>query len=122
MPYRFDTANGMLWSLPHTQEIDDREMLIELQHRESEFVQQLKDGFATLYAESERFGGRIMSIALHPWVIGQPYRMRYLEEALRHILAHDGVWIASGADILDAFASQYKAPEPAGAARAAHPR
>lgn len=106
MPYEFRTKNGSLWAMPHTQEIDDRHMLLELKHREQEFVQQIKDQFDALYRETERCGGRIMSIALHPWVIGHPYRIRYLEQALRYIVEHDGVWVATGAEILDAFRTQ----------------
>jgi len=44
-----------------------------------------------------------MAISLHPWVIGQPYRMRALEEVLQHIMRHKGVWAATGSEILDAW-------------------
>ena len=43
-----------------------------------------------------------MAISLHPWVIGQPYRISALEEALAHIMRHPDVWAATGSDILDA--------------------
>lgn len=106
MLYPFRTAKGPLWSMPHTQEIDDRHMLLELKHREQEYVLQIKDQFDALYAEAGRYGGRILPIALHPWVIGHPYRIRYLEQALRYIVGHEGVWSATGAEILDAFRTQ----------------
>lgn len=106
MPYPFRTNNGSLWAMPHSQEIDDRLILIELTHREHEFVQQIKDQFDLLYQESERYGGRIMSLALHPWIIGHPYRIRYLAQALRYIVGHEGVWSATGAEILDVFKAQ----------------
>ncbi len=102
MPYRFRTKNGDLYAMPHTVELDDREVLLRFHHREAEFVQQIKDQFDVLYAEAGRYGGRILSIALHPWVMGHPYRVRYLREALDYILGHDGVWPATGAEILDA--------------------
>ncbi len=44
-----------------------------------------------------------MAISLHPWVIGQPYRIGALEEALAHIMRHRGVWAATGSQILDAW-------------------
>jgi len=56
-----------------------------------------------LYRESGAQGGRIMAISLHPWVIGQPYRIKALEEALQHIMRHRGVWAATGSDILNAW-------------------
>jgi hypothetical protein len=47
-----------------------------------------------------------MAISLHPWVIGQPYRISALEEALDHINSHAEVWSATGAEILDVWLSQ----------------
>jgi hypothetical protein len=47
-----------------------------------------------------------MAISLHPWVIGQPYRIRALEEALAHIMRHKGVWPATGSQILEAWRAQ----------------
>jgi peptidoglycan/xylan/chitin deacetylase (PgdA/CDA1 family) len=55
--------------------------------------------------EAGQEGGRVMAISLHPWIIGQPYRIRALEEALDHILRHAGVWSATGAEILDAWSA-----------------
>jgi allantoinase len=106
LPYEFRTSTTTLWSMPHSQEIDDRYILFDVKQRESDFVQQIKDQFDTLYRESEQHGSRILSIALHPWVIGHPYRIRYLAEALRYVLKHEGVWAATGAEILDAFKAQ----------------
>jgi len=106
LPYTFRTKNGDLIAMPHTVEIDDRAVLLGFHHREQEFVQQIKDQFDVLYAESEQYGGRIMSITLHPWVMGHPYRIVYLKEALEYILGHDGVWSATGAEIVDAFKAQ----------------
>lgn len=106
MPYPFKTRNGEMFAMPHTQEIDDRLVLLGFHHREQEFVQQIKDQFDTLYAESEQYGGRILSMTLHPWVMGHPYRIRYLKDALSYILGHEGVWAATGAEILDAVKAQ----------------
>ena len=47
--------------------------------------------FDQLYKEGAE-SGRVMCIALHPYLIGQPHRIKYLEETLRYILSHDGVW------------------------------
>ena len=102
MPYPLKTDQGTLYSMPHSHEIDDRLILLQYHHNEQDFAQQLKDQFNTLYREAEKYGGRIMAITLHPWVIGQPYRIKTLEEALAHMLNHDGVWPATGAEILAA--------------------
>jgi peptidoglycan/xylan/chitin deacetylase (PgdA/CDA1 family) len=47
-----------------------------------------------------------MAVTIHPWMSGQPHRIRALEAALAHITSHDGVWSATGAEILAAFKGQ----------------
>ena len=106
LPYAFRTASGEIHNMPHTMELDDQQILITLRHTEQEFVGQLKDQFDCLYAEAEEGGGRIMAISLNPWVTGQAYRIKALEEALSYIANHDGVWSATGSEILDAFKAQ----------------
>ena len=106
MPYAFETASGTIHNMPHTMELDDQQILISLRHTEQEFVGQLKDQFDCLYAEAADRGGRIMAINLNPWVTGQAYRIKALEEALAYITSHDGVWSATGGEILDAFTAQ----------------
>lgn len=101
MPY----ALQGLTSMPHSSDIDDYQILINNHHDEDEYCDQLIDQFNLLFEESARQGGRIMAISLHPWVIGQPYRIGALEIALAHIMRHPGVWPATGAEILDAWKS-----------------
>lgn len=106
MPYAMNSAAGSLHAMPHPLDIDDYTILVQNHHTEDDFRDALCDQFDVLYRESATQGGRIMAISLHPWVIGQPYRIRALEEALQHILAHQGVWNATGAEILDAWKPQ----------------
>ena len=103
MPYAMRTASGPIHAMPHPIDIDDHTILVQNHHTEDDFRDQLCDQFDLLYKESATAGGRIMAISLHPWVIGQPYRMRALEEALAHIMRHPGVWAATGSEILDAW-------------------
>jgi allantoinase len=103
MPYAMRTASGALHAMPHPIDIDDYTILVQNHHTEDDFRDQLCDQFDLLYKESATQGGRVMAISLHPWVIGQPYRMRALEEALAHIMRHQGVWAATGSEILDAW-------------------
>jgi allantoinase len=86
--------------------MDDYTILVNNHHTEDDFRDQLIDHFDVLYEEAGSQGGRIMPISLHPWVIGQPYRIRALEEALAHIMRHKGVWAATGSQILDAWRAQ----------------
>jgi peptidoglycan/xylan/chitin deacetylase (PgdA/CDA1 family) len=106
MPYAMRTAAGPLVAMPHPIDIDDYTILVNNHHTEDDFRDQLIDHFDVLYRESAQEGGRVMAISLHPWVIGQPYRIRALEEALAHIMRHKGVWPATGSQILEAWRAQ----------------
>jgi peptidoglycan/xylan/chitin deacetylase (PgdA/CDA1 family) len=106
MPYLMKTASKPLVAMPHSADIDDYTILVNNHHTENDFRDQLIDHFDVLYKESATEGGRIMPISLHPWVIGQPYRIKALEDALAHIMSHPGVWAATGSQILDAWQAQ----------------
>lgn len=103
MPYAMRTPSGPLHAMPHPIDIDDYTILVQNHHTEDDFRDQLCDQFDVLYRESATQGGRVMAISLHPWVIGQPYRIKALEDALQHIMRHKGVWAATGSEILDAW-------------------
>ena len=103
MHYPLKTGQGSFYTMPHSHEIDDRLILLQYHHSERDFTEQVKDQFDTLYKEADKYGGRILSITLHPWVIGQPYRIKPLEEALSYIMGHKDVWCATGSEILAAF-------------------
>jgi hypothetical protein len=64
----------------------------------------IKETFETLYDEGAT-NGRLLVLHLHPWLIGQPFRIRCLDEALGHILRPQGVWAATGSEIIDWYRS-----------------
>jgi allantoinase len=105
MPYAMRTSHGPLHAMPHPIDIDDHTILVQNHHTEDDFRDALIDQFDLLYREATPDNGRVMAIALHPWVIGQPYRIGALEQALAHIMSHTGVWAATGSEILDAWKS-----------------
>jgi hypothetical protein len=54
-----------------------------------------------LLAEANEQGGRILSLSLHPWVMGQPHRIKHLEAALAYVMSKPGVWSASASEIIE---------------------
>ncbi|GHG32356.1 polysaccharide deacetylase family protein [Paracoccus aerius] len=106
LPYPMRTTEGALLAMPLAYETDDRVVANEYFQSEPEWVQQVKDRFDVLYRESADYGGRVMSLPLHSWVSGMPYRVEYLREVLDYILGHDGVWTAPVGQIAAAAESQ----------------
>ncbi len=106
MPFPLRTSSGDIVSLPLSHEISDQMIMNHYQHTEQDFADQVSDQFDVLYREATPDDGRIMTVTLHPWMSGQPHRIRFLEAALTHIMGHDGVWSASAADIVAAYKNQ----------------
>jgi len=106
MPYTMRTASRTIHSMPLSNDIDDVTILAQNRHSEDQFTEQVCDQFDVLHGEAESEGGRIMTLSLHPWAIGQPYRIGALESALTHILGHKDVWAATASEILDHFVTQ----------------
>ncbi|MBL8628916.1 MAG: polysaccharide deacetylase family protein [Rhodospirillaceae bacterium] len=108
MPFEIKAPDnaGKLWAMPHTSEISDRKIIIDNKHSEDEFVEQIQDQFNGLYKETEKYGGRIMSLSLTPYISGLHYRVKYLDQALGWLASQKNVWVATGSEILDAFKKQ----------------
>ena len=65
----------------------------------------IRKQFEVLLAESQNTG-KVMCIALHPWIIGMPHRIGDLTEAFDYMRSHDGVWFATGTEIIEAYLQQ----------------
>jgi allantoinase len=51
---------------------------------------------------------RVIAIGVHPFITGQPHRIGALDAALECICSHEGVWRATGWEIVQHFLSQQK--------------
>jgi allantoinase len=91
-----------LVSIPYSYEINDSPFIQTRAGHIDQFVAAIKRQFDTLYAEGAQ-SGRVMAICLHPYLIGVPHRIQGLDEALAYIAAHDGVWFATGSEIVRAW-------------------
>ncbi len=94
-PVRMSTRNGPLWSIPYPQELNDIPMIVTRQMDAKDFSQMVIDNFDEMLLQSQR-EPLVMGIALHPYIVGQPYRLRHLRRALQHLAAHRGeVWFTT---------------------------
>lgn len=103
MPYDFKTKNGILTAMPLSTELEDRFIILNNFHSSEDWADQVEDAFEFLLKESETGGGRILSLNIHPWVLGQPHRIQYLERVLDKLSNHPEVWSASAGAIFDAW-------------------
>ena len=105
-PYGMKLAGGRrIVAMPYSQEINDKPAF-ERQHRTAEeFKDMICRQFDVLYREGAD-SGRVMAIAIHPYLTGVPHRIDAFDAALAHICQHQGVWKATGAEIARHYAAQ----------------
>ena len=87
-PFPLKVKSGRLLSIPYT--IDLNDVILHRRGEEAdEFARQIRDHFDTVYAEGAD-QGRVMCVALHPYWVGQPHRMRAIRSAFEYILSCPG--------------------------------
>ena len=104
-PVAFNTRNGKLWSIPYPQELNDIPMIIGRQMDGRDFADLVVDNFDEMLDQS-REQPLVMGIALHPYLVGQPYRLRHLRRALRHVSVEKSVWFTTPGKICDFVAAK----------------
>ena len=115
-PFPINVESGRLISLPYTRELNDSVLFNGPGLEADYFAQICKDQFDVLYEEGAETG-QVMCIALHPFLIGQPHRVRYLDDIFRYVLARDGVWVTTSDEIAEYYLAHHYEPMVAHLAR-----
>ena len=102
-------SGGTLWSVPYPQELNDIPMIVARQMDGKDFAQMIVDQFDEMLEQTQRGDDApalVMGLALHPYLVGQPYRLRHLRRALQHIVGRTDseVWVTTPGAIVDAVA------------------
>jgi allantoinase len=101
-PFPMRTRSGApLISIPYTMDLNDA-ILARHQFDAVDFERMGRDAFDRLWREGEEHP-RVLCLALHPYILGQPHRMKYLDRLLGYILEHDGVWATTGEEIAEHY-------------------
>jgi allantoinase len=101
-PYKMDLDHGRsIMSIPYSTELNDKPAYEKKGMSPVEFEAMICRQFDVLWREGET-QARAMGIALHPYLTGQPHRIGALDNALKYITAHEGVWLATGSEIAEA--------------------
>jgi peptidoglycan/xylan/chitin deacetylase (PgdA/CDA1 family) len=103
-PTTIRTRNGPLVTLPYSVELNDIPMMIVQHHQSDYLLKRAIDQFDRLYAEAAQ-RPKIMALAIHPYISGQPHRIKYLEAIYEHVAKFEGVLHRNGAALLDWYLS-----------------
>ena len=101
LPYPFETKNGSLLALPLSTELEDTFILLNNLHPVESYVEQITDAMDFLRKEAKHKGGRMLALSIHPWLLGQPHRMKAFESMIQSLVQHEDVWCATASEILN---------------------
>ncbi|MEQ9609232.1 MAG: polysaccharide deacetylase family protein [Kiloniellaceae bacterium] len=94
-PIWLKTRQGRILAVPYPQEVNDIPAIPLHRLSPADFTDLIVDNFEEMLEQSKA-QALVMGIALHPYLVGQPYRLRHLRRALEHIAAkRDDIWLTT---------------------------
>ena len=96
-------------SVPYTVEINDIPMMLLQAHTAEEFYRRGEAQLDRLWLDSAK-QTRVMSISIHPYIMGVPHRIAQLERLLDAVLEKPEVHLCTGSEIANCYESQFPAP------------
>jgi allantoinase len=100
LPVAMRVKSGSLVTMPYTLELNDVPTIMGKGTSAEVFGQMIKDQFDVLYEEAIELP-RVMSISVHPFISGHPFRMKHIESALAYIASHSAIWLTTGGEVSD---------------------
>jgi peptidoglycan/xylan/chitin deacetylase (PgdA/CDA1 family) len=100
-PIWLKTRKGRIMSVPYSIEINDSPQILVRHHTAEQFEHMIIDQFDEMIDQSEK-QPLVCGIALHTMICGEPYRVRAVRRALKHIVEHpkrDKVWFTRPGEI-----------------------
>lgn len=113
-PVWMRTRAGKLLAIPYHIEINDSPAQLTRRHTAVDFTQMVTGHFDEQMRQSQK-QPLVFSLALHSFVVGQPYRLAGLRDILTHMVNHpdaDRVWFTRPRDIHDHIAALPKGTVP----------
>jgi peptidoglycan/xylan/chitin deacetylase (PgdA/CDA1 family) len=102
LPVWMKTASGPIVSVPYSLEINDSVIYAVEKHSSPEMHDRLTSTLLTLEPELQQ-GPRIVTLGLHPHLIGVPHRFLWLERMLDVLTKRSDVSFMTGSQITDWF-------------------
>ena len=110
LPCWMTTAYGPLLSMPYSLEINDSIVYAVEKHASPEMHRRLADTLE-FFSREAKTQPRVLTLGLHPHLIGVPHRMVYLEKMLDLLQAHPDTIFMTGCGIADWFVAECPPPK-----------
>jgi peptidoglycan/xylan/chitin deacetylase (PgdA/CDA1 family) len=104
-PVWLSTRAGRLLAVPYPQELNDSSAIIGRRVGADAFADMIVDQYDEMLEQSAD-QPLVMGIALHSYIVGQPFRLRHLRRALKHVAGgREAVWTTTAGAIAAYFAA-----------------
>jgi len=104
-PVWLATRAGRLLAVPYPQELNDSSAIIGRRVGADAFGSMIVDQFDEMLEQSAD-APLVMGVALHAYIVGQPFRLRHLRRALRHITGkRESTWLTTAGAIARHYAA-----------------
>jgi len=87
-------------------ELDDVFALRDRRYRVDDYAQQIQEAIDVMRRDATT-SGRLLVLNLHAWLSGQPFRVRFIAEAIAYIMRQPDVWTGTGSEIIDWYAANH---------------
>ncbi|OWU84711.1 hypothetical protein ATO6_10225 [Oceanicola sp. 22II-s10i] len=109
-PCWMDTRNGPMINMPYNLELNDSPLYVIANFATGEFAKRLKKTLECFDAEPET-GPKVLSLGLHPHLMGVPHRFGEFCDMLDLLMSHDDVAFVQGRQLIDWFENAVPAPQ-----------
>ena len=97
-PVWLSTESGPLLAIPYAAELNDSSTMVGRSVSARDFADMIVDEFTELHAAAAH-RPLVMSVVLHSFISGVPFRLRAIGQALERIAASEGVWLTTPREI-----------------------
>lgn len=98
-PVWLKTRGGRILSVPYSRPMNDLPMMQRANATPSAWADMVIDAFEEMLAQSAR-QPLVFGLSLHPYLVGQPFRLRQLRRLLGHILSREKrIWLCRAGDV-----------------------
>lgn len=105
LPARLKTRAGDVLTMPYSVELNDIPLIMIQHHRADEFLSRTLAQADRLIAEARSKGplggAKVLSFAIHPYIMGAPHRIAVLEALLAGLAARPEIVFMQGRGIMD---------------------
>ncbi len=100
-PYAMKVGRPLV-AMPNQAEWDDTQAMAIRRVSPPRWRDIVVEAFDYLHEEASP-SGSVFTLGVHPWLLGQAHRIRYLDEALAAMAGYDNVWQASAGEVADTY-------------------